>query len=789
MHRSRLRTLLGSVSLAALLPLLASMGCGGSSGEPTSAPPPPPTPPPPARVVIVTPPATTGGPYAAVGDFVVRVEDAAGQAVRGVRVQFRAQSGRPGYGFTPADTATTDSTGVARAAVKLGVVAGADRLMAEAAGVANPAMVDVIITPGPPAFTHISPSIMRLYAAGDSASFKSFVVDNFLNVIPNPAFDFKVSDPTLLSVTPPTTPGGNGMVRALRGGGSATITSETASRSITLSVTVFPSPRNACAGIAAPQDVVYGVFTTVADSAICLAPNARGSEYALMVYNESSDGATSLGTTVTGYNVLPEMLPSLSTLGARPSLSRTLTLRRRSSAAKLDRRFHERLLERNRTLRQLFAPARAVRSIARRGRADGSGGPRLSYSLAGGGVRVPAVDDLVPLNVAEASCSSADMRTFRVEAVGSKSIVLADTANPAAGFTRTDYQRFAARFDTLVYPLDRDAFGEPSDIDQNGRVAILFTRAVNELTPANSGAFVGGFFHPRDLFPRVQSPTLDVCATSNEGELFYMMVPDPTGTVNGNEFPLGMVDTLTTGVLAHELQHLINASRRMYVNTAAKEFEETWLNEGLSHTAEELLFFRESGYTPRSRLMAQSIIDSWAHFNAWVADDASNFVNFYLYLRDPANNSPIDAGDGLETRGATWAFLRYSADKSFASDAGVWQRFGNSTTTGLGTLTFGFQRDPKALLRDFAATNMMGGHPSWDFASVYSQVFVNLAYPLPFGLLEEGTAVPVAARGGSASYYRFAVAPDVQALLKFGSSAAPPNGDLTFMLVRTRLAP
>ena len=79
---------------------------------------------------------------------------------------------------------------------------------------------------------------------------------------------------------------------------------------------------------------------------------------------------------------------------------------------------------------------------------------------------------------------------------------------------------------------------------------------------------------------------------------------------------------------------------------------------------------------------------------------------------------------------------------------------------------------------------MNGGHPTWHFASVYRQVFVNLTYPLPFGLQEEATAVPVAARGGSASYYKFAVPPHSQTLLKFGSGAAPPNGKLTFMLVR-----
>ena len=717
----------------------------------------------------------------------MRVEDAAGRGVRGVRVRFRSQA-VAGSRFTPADTTTTDSTGVARAGVTLGIVAGPDRLLATADGVADPAMVDVAITPGPPAFVHINPSTVRLFGAGDSATFQSFVVDNFLNVLPNASFDFQVSDSTLLSVTAPATPGGNGTVRALRGGGSATIRSALAAAS-TLSVVVFPNPRNVCAGIATPQELVSGVPATVADSVFCIAATARSSEYALVVYNESTDGARSVGTTVTGYNVVPELLPSLTRSGSPPSLSRTPTLRRRSSAKRRDLRFHERLLERNRSLRQLFGPARAARSIPRRGTAGRISGPRLSYSLGGTSVGVPAVDDLIALNVASASCDNADMRTFRVEAVGAKSIVLADTANPVDGFSRTDYQRFAARFDTLVYPLDRDAFGEPSDIDTNGRVAVLFTRAVNELTPANSGAFVGGFFHPRDLFPRAQTPTFAVCATSNEGELFYMMVPDPTGTVNGNRFSLGMVDTLTTSVLAHEFQHLINASRRMYVNTAAQEFEETWLNEGLSHEAEELLFFRESRYAPRSRLTAQSISDTWEHWNAWVSNDASNFVNFYLYLRDPANHSPIDPGDGLETRGASWAFLRHAVDKSFASDAGVWQRFGNSTTTGLGTLTFALQRDPKPLLRDFAVANMSDQHPSWNFASIYSEVFVDAGYPLPFGRLKEGTALSVAARGGSASYYKLAVPPGAQTLLKFGSSTAPLSGDLTFMLVRTAMAP
>jgi len=712
----------------------------------------------------------------------VRVEDAAGQGVKGVRVQFRASS--PNFTFNYLDP-TTDSTGVVFAGVIYGTVAGPAELSATADGVSAPAVVTVLVVPGPPTYVRVSPGTMRLFEAGDSASFTAYVVDAANNVIPNAPFDFQVSDPTLLSVTAPATQGGNGMVRALKSSGSAKITAAAVQNRLALDVTVLPNPRNACAGIATPQELAFEVLTTVADSTFCLAANARGGTFVLMMYNESTDGATSLGTSVTAYNLEPKVIFAKVPNGTGPSLSRSGTLRGSSSTPRLDLRFHERLLERNRTLRGLFAPARAVRSIARRGTTDRTAGPRLSYSLGGARAAVPAVDDLVALNVAEASCSAADMRTFRVEAVGEKSIVLADTANPSGGFTRADYQRFAQRFDTLVYPLDRDAFGEPSDIDGNARVAILFTRAVNELTPANSGAYVGGFFHPRDLFPRSQSPTLGVCATSNEGELFYMMVPDPTGIVNGNRFRLGMVDTLTTGVLAHELQHLINASRRMYVNTAAQEFEETWLNEGLSHVAQELLYFRESGLAPRARLSARSITDTRLHWESWVANDASNFVNFYVYLLDPANHSPIDAGDALETRGATWAFLRYAADISYTNDCCVWQRFGNSTTTGIGTLTFGLQSDPKPLLRDFAARNMKGEHPSWDFASVYTQVFVDGQYPLSYGSLQDGIAVPVAAKGGSASYYKFSVPPNAQTLLKFGSSAAPRNDNLTFKLVRT----
>src|SRR5205085_1524049 len=117
----------------------------------------------------------------------------------------------------------------------------------------------------------------------------------------------------------------------------------------------------------------------------------------------------------------------------------------------------------------------------------------------------------------------------------------------------------------------------------------------NDLTPATSSSYIGGFFDARDLFPVASTADYAACPASNVGEMFYVMVPDPS---RGGAFTKTNVASEVYGTLAHEYQHLINASRRMYVNTAATDFEETWLDEGLAHEAEELLFYRVSGLAP-----------------------------------------------------------------------------------------------------------------------------------------------------------------------------------------------
>ncbi|MEO7181963.1 MAG: hypothetical protein ABI141_14065, partial [Gemmatimonadaceae bacterium] len=463
--------------------------------------------------------------------------------------------------------------------------------------------------------------------------------------------------------------------------------------------------------------------------------------------------------------------------------------------------------ERTRTMSRLFGPARAARTArlaATSVTTPGRFAPKASYTA------IPAnavLGDLVKLNTnGNNACTVPDTTTFRVAAIGTKSIVLADTLNPANGFTDADYTRFAARFDTLVYPLDVENFGAPSDLDKNQKVAILFTRAVNKLTAPNSGSYIGGFFFGRDLFPKKDDAGKDLCPTSNEGEMFYLLVPDPTG-VNGNKFRLGFVDSLTTGILAHEFQHLINLGRRIYVNDAPVD-EDTWLNEGLSHITEELLYYRESGKAPRQRLTDDAIrVSSRATYPFWKADAASNFSRFSEYIFDPGSASPIDeANDVLSTRGASWAFLRYAVDRLFTSDAGVWARFGNAKTAGLVTLRDALRTEPAPLFSDFALANYLSDfpgitpsarfvHQSWNFRDIYSNTFgrtvdgvfkPNGFYPLKVSGLSDNVAASVAVKGSSASYYRLGVAAGSEALVTFSSGQGAPNTSFRFTVIRTK---
>jgi hypothetical protein len=759
---------------------------------------------PPSKVTVTTSPATSAVVGQSAGTMSVTVADAAGSAVPNATVNFTVS----GNATAAPTTAVTDASGVASTVVTLGTLTGNVAIVATVSGSPASATASITAVPGPVDIILVTPETAKLWVVGDTLRVVAAARDQYGNLTAAGALSYSSTDPLVVSVD------ATGLAHAERQDGTARIVVSAGARADTSVLTVVPAGVTPCTGAATATTMSVGQVTTFSGTANgCLTGGAAGAEFALVAFNSTLDGSSALGATITGTGLGTSPSNSVG-MPAAALASRMPAVRGAQAMLVPDNSFHVRLQAR--AAQELRSKVSAAREWYRT-RQRGSASTRLgTFSVAPSYSAIPSavsVGQVVRVNVnANVGCTSPTYHGARVVAVGSKSIVLADTLNPSGGFTDADYARFAARFDTLVYPLDTEAFGAPTDIDQNGRIVILFTRAVNELTPEGAGYYVGGFFYGRDLYPASNTTgnALFVCSASNEGEMFYMLAPDPNGEVNRNKRRTGFVDTITTATIAHEFQHLINASRRLYVNTSARDVDETiWLNEGLSHIAEELLYFRESGKQSRSNLGGDEIYtNSRATYPIFKADGIANFSRFMSYLDSPGGNSPVAPDDELATRGATWSFLRYAVDQLYPADGAVWSRFDNSTTSGLGTLAYALGPvDLTAMFRNWALANYVDDvgfsgmdvaytHKSWNARSVYTTVFGSynnagtvftpISYPLAVTPLSEGVEAQVAVRGASAAYYRLAVRAGREALLSFASGGAAPDAALQFLVVRTK---
>ena len=592
---------------------------------------------------------------------------------------------------------------------------------------------------------------------------------------------------TLAPTSAVTDANGTASTQVTLGGtaGSVEITATVQGLSARASATATQLASNDCTS--AGTTLTLGqVVTGVSGTSLCVGGGTSGGDFALVPFNSTLDGSSSTSLSFQAANVGATAVASLTPSASSFNLLAGASLQ--NSALDLTSALDAKLrASEARELAPRIVGARAW--MAARKRSASGAIPGLSLSV------VPSsavVGDLVALNAnANSACGSPDIRTGRVAAVSSKAIVVADTTNPAGGYTDADYQAIASKFDNVVDPSDTRAFGQPTDIDGNGHVVLFFTKAVNALTPASSSSFVAGFFYARDLFPATATPGFQACASSNGGEMFYLLVPDPNGAINGNKFTKDAVTRIAVSTVAHEYQHLINASRRMYVNTAATDFEETWLDEGLAHVAEELLFFAESGLAPRANIDVTLLRTSSTYVDAFNNDAISNFGRFARYLAVPSTNSPFADDDELATRGATWSLLRYAVDHSAGDENAKWMQLVNSTTSGIANLTNVFGSNLTSLVRDWATATLTDDltttdapyqQLTWNLRSLFAAIQSNGAYPLATTALTANASTSVNVSGGSAAYLRFSVAAGQTAQVQWNT--LPSNVQLT--LVRTR---
>jgi hypothetical protein len=371
--------------------------------------------------------------------------------------------------------------------------------------------------------------------------------------------------------------------------------------------------------------------------------------------------------------------------------------------------------------------------------------------------------------------------------VGTHIAIFVDDAAPAPGLSQSDLDALGTVFDTRLYETDTLAFGSESDIDNNGMVIVLMTGKVNALVTSAScttTGFVAGYFFGADLI------TSGRFSTGNNAEIFYSIVPDASGTLSCAH-PVSDVTALVPVTFVHEFQHMISFNQHFLVRGGLPE--DLWLNEGLSHYAEE-----NGG---RTFLPGDS-----ATYCNYVFGDVANAAE---YFKAPQKYTLVDTVGigGLANRGAYWLFVRYLVDQigsTLASSDSVTRRLDRTALTGLanvsaasGGASFG------TILEQWALASYVSDLPAfptppelqyttWQFRTAFPRLRTKCGSTKIPSLFPLDTATHVfsgstlAASGmlhaGSGSYYRLQQAPGAgQFTLLFSNSAGAA--------LRTSLAP
>lgn len=193
--------------------------------------------------------------------------------------------------------------------------------------------------------------------------------------------------------------------------------------------------------------------------------------------------------------------------------------------------------------------------------------------------------------------------------------------------TQSKASAFLQSWEAEIFPRVTSVFGlpdNPYNPGGQGKVTFLFSRTVGQL-----GAL--GYFFSVDLFPdSLTFPQLGL--HSNERNMLYVDTSP--------QWP----DNTLKGTMAHEFQHLIHFSQRVFVRQVAPD--STWIDEGLAMVAEDV-----AGY-------GYQVGNTTPYAKSFMTNPGG--VSLWAWPGTPADY------------GAAWLFFRYLTD-----------RFGNQVLTKL----------------------------------------------------------------------------------------------------------
>ena len=395
--------------------------------------------------------------------------------------------------------------------------------------------------------------------------------------------------------------------------------------------------------------------------------------------------------------------------------------------------------------------------------------PAASAPIASPAAGPPIVGTLRSFKVcSNFTCSAFTTVNAKAQSVGQHIAIYVDTLAPSPGLSTSDLDSLKQLFDTRLYPLDTATFGNVSDIDTNTVVIVLMTNVVNKLVSKArclASGFIAGFFFAGDLDPTFASQF-------NNGEIFYSIVADPSGTLSCPHTAADVRDG--TGVtFTHEFQHMINFVE--HVRVRGGQEEEGWLDEGLSKYAEEL--------AGRSFLPNNTLFSRYAFNDVYDA---------YQYLSAPGNSPlliPADTGTLAEV-GASWLFTRFIVDQFGDSIAG---KLVQTTQVGAANVAARTLQPFDVTISHWGLANWVSDLPNfatpselqykvWHFRTTFASLNAQdpKDFPRPYPLvppISGGNAVNLSGKlwAGSGAYVRVVQPPGGAAFtLQFSANGASP---------------
>lgn len=379
-------------------------------------------------------------------------------------------------------------------------------------------------------------------------------------------------------------------------------------------------------------------------------------------------------------------------------------------------------------------------------------------------------------------CANQECKAFNdvpstVKAVGQRVAIYADNANPqfSESLQEADYAELVTAWDDHLYRIATDAFGAESDLDQNGVVAVLVTKRVNDFTTSCAQGRVVGYFFGGDL--------LETFANSNKGEVFFTFAPAPA---SGN-CPLLTRRTVLNQLkptLIHEFQHMISFNQHRLIRGGNQEL--TWLNEALSHLAEDLA----------GQLIPNEDCPGVASCRGQYA--TPNLLNAFTFLGSPQSHALVFKGSSsgtLAERGAGFLFLRWLLDRYGTGENGFGFTRALVGTDKRGDVNIAaVTGQPMATLAgEWLATNYTDNllgftdvsgrlqYATWDFRTVMNNTANSSLFPGGFPLNPEVVIGPVARSGillaGSGRYFVLRPGGDPWDLLVSGGAGSTLQPD------------